>query len=471
MFTKIRIQLRLESAFCVLVVIALFILSFTSYIASAGAPADRVTIDLATQLGAPTYRASGFIYGLSQDGTQPPQNMQSDIKTQFIRAGGAQIGCPNGGWVNGEYTARWNSVEGYYERTHAIGATFILLVHDLWGADAVCNVPFWPGDDDDWTNYINFMTQVINDAMANGMTGSDVQWDLWNEPDLSIFWGRSQSQYLDMWKRGYEMIRAAIPNAIIVGPSTAAQPSLGWFATYLDYINDNNVVPDYLSWHQLVTHSDPQISRAILDDLLSARDISVQGYQVNEYGDCCNNEQQPGPSVWYLGRFERNQIDAARANWSMATGLYAGMGGLVTSSGEPLGVWWAYKRYADITGQLVNVTAGREIDGVAGTDAQMRQAIILLGNRGVTGSVTVEIDSFDSATYLLDDGQVNVLVERMPSGSESVTAPEIVSDELMTVTNNMLTFTVNWTNALDAYSITLTPSNSSRTEPTQLSRP
>jgi hypothetical protein len=59
--------------------------------------------------------------------------MQSDIRTQFIRAGGAQIGCPDGGWVNGEYAARWNSVEGYYERTQAIGATFILLVLDLWG--------------------------------------------------------------------------------------------------------------------------------------------------------------------------------------------------------------------------------------------------------------------------------------------------------------------------------------------------
>jgi hypothetical protein len=300
------------------------------------------------------------------------------------------------------------------------------------------------------------MTQVIDDVIANGMTGSDVQWDLWNEPDLGIFWGRSQSQYLEMWERGYEMLRAAIPDAVIVGPSTAGQPSLGWFTTYLDYVNENHVIPDYLSWHQLVTYSDPQVSRVILDNLLSARDITVQGYQVNEYGDCCNDEQQSGPSVWYMGRFERNNIDALRANWGMAGDLYAGMGGLVTSSGEPLGVWWAYKRYADISGQLVRVTAGSEIDGVAGTDSEMRQSIIVLGNRGASGSVRVEINGFDNTPYLLEDGQVSVLVERMPSGSEVVIAPEIISDELMAVEDNSLIVMLDWNNPLDAYAITLT---------------
>jgi hypothetical protein len=300
------------------------------------------------------------------------------------------------------------------------------------------------------------MTQVIDDAIANGMTDSDVQWDLWNEPDLGIFWGRNQSQYLEMWKRGYEMIRAAIPDAVIVGPSMAMQPGLGWFTVYLNYVKDNHVIPDYLSWHQLVPYSYPQGSRAILDDLLAARDITVQGYEVNEYGDCCNDEQQPGPSVWYLGRFERNHMGALRANWGMAGDLYAGMGGLVTTSGEPMGVWWVYKRYADISGQLVRVTAGRMIDGVAGADSEARQAIIILGNRGVTGSVSVQIAGFDHTPYLLDGGQLNVLVERIPNGSRAVNTPEIVSNELMTVTDNTLALTVDWSHELDAYAITLT---------------
>src|SRR5579884_2517201 len=75
---------------------------------------DSVTVDMASAQGAPTYRASGFIYGIAQDGSQPPNATLSDIKIQALRVGGAQIGCPNGGYVNGQYTARWSAVKAYY---------------------------------------------------------------------------------------------------------------------------------------------------------------------------------------------------------------------------------------------------------------------------------------------------------------------------------------------------------------------
>jgi hypothetical protein len=437
---------------------------FLTCCAQSGGPvytsADSVTIDFATTYGAPTYRASGFIYGLSENGATPAFNLQSDIKVKFIRAGGAQLDCPDGGYVNGKYARRWDSVKDYYARTKAIGAKFILLTHDLWGADAVCNVPHWPGDDGDWTQFTTFMTQVINDAKANGMTGPDVQWDIWNEPDLITpvqFWGRSQAQYLEMWKRAYRQIRAAIPNAVIVGPSTAGQPAVGWlwFNTYLDYVKANSAVPDYMSWHQLTPDSDPQTSKNDLAEMLSARGISVQGYQVNEYGSN-PTEQEAGPSAWYLGRFESLGIDALRANWGMGGGLYTGMGDLTTSADQPMASWWTYKRYADMTGTLAAVVAGSKVDGVAATDSEAKRAIVVLGSRtGVIGAVTVQLNNVPS--YLQSRGKTRVKVERMPEGSGAVSAPTVVSDQAMTVSNNALTLTVNWSNARDAYAIALTP--------------
>jgi hypothetical protein len=134
----------------------------------------------------------------------------------------------------------------------------------------------------------------------------------------------------------------------------------------------------------------------------------------------------------------------------MNTGLYAGIGGLVNGDDQPLGAWWAYKRYADITDQMINVKAGSKIDGVAGTDSVTRKTIILLD------TMTLEIKGFDSIAYLLDSGQVNVLVERIPSGSEVVTPPPMVSNQVLSIIGNTLTLTVDWTNSLDAYSITLT---------------
>jgi hypothetical protein len=418
---------------------------------------STITIDFATQYGAPTYRASGFIYGLSENGTVPAPGLQTDIKTKFIRAGGAQLDCPDGGYVNGQYARRWNSVKGYYARTKAIGATFILLTHDLWGADAVCNVPRWPGDNGDWTEFVDFTTQVISDVKATGMTDSDVQWDIWNEPDLGQFWGRSQGQYLEMWKHAYRQIRAAVPDAVMVGPSTAGQPSSSWswFTTYLDYVKANDVVPTYLSWHQLITSSDPQTSKDNLDELLAARGISVLGYQVNEYGANAA-EQQAGPSAWYLGRFERAGIDALRANWGMGGGLYMGMGDLVTGSGQSLASWWTYKRYADMTGTLAAIVDGSEIDGVAATDAGTKKASVVLGSRaGVTGAVTVQLNNIPS--YLLSSGTTHIKVERIPEGGGAVSAPAAVWEQDMTVSSNALILTVNWSGVHDAYAITLTP--------------
>jgi hypothetical protein len=320
MRTKLRLNKCLAVAFCVL--ISMVLVTQPQFTVPAYA-ADSVTINLASQLGAPTYRASGFLYGISQNGTQPPATVQSDIKTRFMRAGGSQTNCPNGGAVNGDYATRWNSTLAYFRRAQAIGARLIILPSDIWGADAVCTVPRWPGDNGNWTEYTNFLNQLINDVIANGMTGSNVMWDIWNEPELSIFWGRSQSQYLETWRRAYQQIRSRIPNAVIVGPSMAGQPSSGntWFITWLNFVQANNVIPNYISWHQLVTGSDPQTSKNNLDSLLAARGISVQGYQVNEYGANSNGDQDPGPSVWYIGRFERNTMDAVRANWGLSGGL------------------------------------------------------------------------------------------------------------------------------------------------------
>jgi hypothetical protein len=362
--------------------------------------------------------------------------------------------------VNGQYTRRWNSIQGYYAKTKAIGAKFILLIHDLWGADGVCIVPRWPGDNGDWTELTNFITRTILNAKANGMTEADIQWDIWNEPDLITpvqFWGRDQTQYLEMWKRAYQQIRTAIPSAVIVGPSTAGQPSSNWswFSSYLDYVKANNVVPDYISWHQLIPDSDPQISKNELDGMLSARSISVQGYQVNEYGSNAA-EQQAGPSAWYIGRFERLGIDGLRANWGMGGGLYMGMGDLVTSSNQTMASWWVYKRYAEMTGRLVKLTAGSKVDGVAAADSRTAKAIIVLGSRvGVTGPVAVNLNGIPS--YLLNNSSMNVLVERMPAGSGYVSAPTVVLDQVMNVSKNSLSLMVNWSSPADAYAIRLTP--------------
>jgi hypothetical protein len=427
--------------------------------APAHAQVDTMTIDMGLFGGAPTYRASGFIYGLSQDATRPAQSLLTQIKVRTMRAGGSQIGCPNGGFVNGGYTARWNFVRAYFAKARAIGARYSLLLSGLWGADGPCNVPRWPGDNGNWTEYTNFLTQIINDARAAGMTGSDVRWDMWNEPNI-FFWGRSQAQYLEMIRRGTLQVRAAFPGAVIEGPSLAGvpSPSNAWFNTYLNFVRANNVVPNIISWHDLP--GDPATDRTNLDSMLASRGIAIAGVSINEYG-AFGAEQQPGPSAWYIARLERCNCDGARANWGnvgQTPSLYDTLGWLVTANAnQTMGQWWVYKRYADQTGLRTSITPGGSHDGTVFQDSGARRSIAVLGSRanGAQGAVAVRYNRVPS--FLIANGSVNVVVERMPSTNAFVSAPTVVSSSRVAVSGGSLVVTINWTNFNDAYAITLTP--------------
>ncbi|HEX3765578.1 MAG TPA: hypothetical protein VHW23_43080 [Kofleriaceae bacterium] len=448
---------RLRSSLVAGVLVALATLTRSP--APAHAQVDTMTIDMGTFGGAPTYRASGFIYGLSQDATRPAQSLLSQIKVRHMRAGGSQIGCPNGGWVNGAYAPRAAFVKAYYARAKAVGATYSMLLSALWGSDGPCTVPSWPGDNGNWTAYTSFLTQVINDAKANGMTGSDVRWDMWNEPNI-FFWGRSQAQYLEMIRRGTQMVRSAIPGAVIEGPSFAGVPSPSntWFNTYLDFVDANNVVPDIMSWHDLP--GDPATDRSNLNGMLSSRGITIAVVSINEYG-AFGAEQQPGPSAWYISRLERCNCDGARANWGnvgQTPSLYDTMGWLVTANAnQTMGQWWVYQRYAQQTGLRTSITPGSSHDGIVFQDSAARRSIAVLGARanGAQGSIAVRYNRMPS--FLVTSGSVNVLVERMPSTNAFVSAPTVVSSSRMTVSGGTLVVTINWTNFNDAYAITLTP--------------
>jgi len=398
--------------------------------------------------GAPTYLASGFIYGIAKDGSEPPNTMLSEINIKGLRVGGAQTGCPP------NYTARWNAVKAYYAKAKAVGATVLLLVHDLWGADGSCTVSY-PGDNGDWSSYTTFLAQVITDAQANGMTGPDVRWELWNEPDLSIFWKGTQTQWLQMWQHGYQQIRTALPSAVIEGPSLATGPGGSWASAFFDFVKTNNVVPDYVSWHEEGGGNDPVSDTNTAKSAVSSRSITgVKGYDANEYGT--GTEQNPGHSGWFIARLERAGIQGLRGNWGSGTGLYSTMADLTTSSWQANSQWWMYKRYADQTGLRSTVTAGSQVDAVAFQDSAASKSIIVVGNKGgTTGAVNVVIKNIPS--WLQNGTTTKVLLETMPTGSGAVTAPTVVSSAAANVTCNSLTVAINWTTATDGYAVTLTP--------------
>ena len=310
---------------------------------------------------APTYRASGWIYGMTENGSGPPDHFFT--RRQVPGHAGRRRAAAGGGWVGGGYDRRWNATLAQARRTAALGGKFVLLPHDLWGADGapICR---FPGDNGNWTDYDNFLTRLINDVRAAGIT---VEWDIWNEPNITLFWNRPQSQYFELWRRTYQRIRADVPHQLIVGPSCAGVPSTERLVDqYLDYVKANNVVPDIVSWHSLP--GDPVANVATANTTLDSRGIAhPRPYQINEYG--ASNEQNPGDGAWYIARLERAGADGLRANWAGGGNLHNDLASLLpaTRAGQyqPKGEWWVYRFYGSQTGQIVSVTPSPSYDAFA----------------------------------------------------------------------------------------------------------
>jgi hypothetical protein len=419
---------------------------------------ESITVNFSAASGAPTYRASGWIYGMTENASAPADHFYRDVKFRAMRAGGAQLDSP-GGWVSGRYDRRWNATLAQARRTASLGGQFVMLVHDLWGADGFPIARF-PGDNGDWTDYDNFLTRLIGDVRAAGIT---VQWDLWNEPNITLFWNRPQAQYFELWRRTYQRVRAAFPAHLIAGPSCACVPTTtgAWWGQYLDFVRSTNTVPDIVSWHSLP--GDPVANVAAANTTLSSRGIAhPRPYQINEYG--ASNEQNPGDGSWYIARLERAGADGLRANWAGGANLHNDLAGLLVrnSAGQhqPKGEWWVYRFYGSQTGQLASVTPSPSYDAVA--TKTTGSAKILVGGGSTTGNIAVNLQRLDTTSGIVQNNQVRVIAQRIPFNSGgAVQGPVTIQNSVLTLSNNATTVNLPHTNADETFTITLLPPSDS----------
>jgi hypothetical protein len=422
--------------------------------APARAADESISVNFSVAGGSPTHRGSGWIYGMTENASGPADHFYTDVRFRYMRAGGAQLGQP-GGWVAGTYDRRWNSTLAQARRTIALGGQFILLPHDLWGADGY-PISRFPGDNGNWTDYDAFLTRLVNDVRAAGIT---VQWDIWNEPNISLFWNRPQAQYFELWRRTHQRLRAEFPGHLLVGPSCACVPTTtgAWWGQYLDFIRSTNTVPDIFSWHSLP--GDPVANVAAANTTLDARGIPhPRAHQINEYGS--PSEQNPGDGSWYLARLERAGADGLRANWASTANLHNDLGNLLVrnSAGQhlPKGEWWVYRFYGSQTGLVSSVTPSPAYDAFATKAPGV--AKVLVGGGGTTGAIAVALQRLDTTSGIVQNNRVRIVAQRIPhNGGAAVQSPVTVSDTVVTLTNNATIVTLPHTNADDTFTLTVLP--------------
>ncbi|KAH7071243.1 glycoside hydrolase superfamily [Paraphoma chrysanthemicola] len=412
------------------------------------------TVSLASPSGTPSHLASGFIYGIPDNGTSIstaiPDNFYRDFGFRACRAGGAQLVAPNRGWAFGEqeYTGRWASTLSNYRTSRKFGADFIVLVHDLWGADSLeANTISYPGDNRDWSSFERFTDRLISDMQRDGVSDGVVL-DIWNEPDGSNFWNRPFSQYTDYYVRANNKFRARLPNTKVSGPSLARSPKPGdtYWTQWFTAVSQNNAIPDIYSWHSLDSGADPQRDLVTFNNYRTQYNTPVRPIDINEYG--APDEQSAPTSVWYMSRFERTNIRGLRANWASYGNLHDFMANTLGKNGQtyfPNGDYQAYKYYTAMAGTRVATSGSADnlFDVFATKGNGIGSVKILAGNRRNTNTYDITVNGL-SSVGLPNSGTVKIRTRRFNwTGQYS---PVTTTDDLgiveHTYTNNAVTFFV-----------------------------
>lgn len=296
-------------------------------------------------------------------------------------------------------------------------------------------------------------------------TGLKFAYDIYNEPDISLFWPRGvdTTQYFQMWDSAYQEIRRIAPNAQIVGPDFAFTPQRNQseWQTFLSHVKSAGTVPDMITNHDEGDVDDPVTVGQALDSDLSAAGIGTRPLSANEYQPA--DRQTAGVTAWYLARFAQSgYTNAMRGNWvCCTTPNLTGVLTQVNGTWEPTGNWWAMRDYADMTGTLVATSGQVNSTAIsAAEDSSAKRAVAMVGDsNGYTGAASVTFSGFSSVPWLASAGAVNVQVQRIPDQAP-LTAPQTVYDQTVSTAGGSITVPFTFQAAHDAFALYLTPAGS-----------
>ncbi|MYS20371.1 hypothetical protein GTW78_09045 [Streptomyces sp. SID4948] len=432
------------------------------------ATSESLSVNLASPRGAATGVGEGFLYGVSQDATQPSDQYIQPLGITAFRGGG----WFSGGWIKDGYTfgsatqADINSIVSQARRftQPPYHAQYQVLVSDLWGNNGgQPSNEVYPCDNGNCANWVSFIDSTVGALQA---TGLPFAYDIYNEPDISVFWtrGMNSTQYFQMWDTAYKEIRRVAPNAKIVGPSLAFTPQSnpGEWNTWLAHVKAAGTVPDMITNHDEGDVDDPVTVSQSLNSALSANGISARPLSANEYQPA--DRQTAGVTAWYLARFAQSgYTNAMRGNWVCCT--TPNLTGVLTQSGgtwQPTGNWWAMRSYADMTGTLVATSGQVGSTAIsAAEDSANKRAVAVIGDsNGYTGAASVSFSGLSSVPWLANNGSVNVTVERIPDQAP-LTAPQVVYNQNLSTSGGTVTVPFSFQASHDAFAVYVTPAGSS----------
>ena len=405
---------------------------------SSSAATSTLTVDVSAHTGAITYGATGFLYGLGDDGI-PTDTMLAALKPQ-VTAQKAPDGLqhPNGDALK---------VAPQFKRTG--GKDIQIYLQDIYKE--------WPYENLGIADYLTKVDTITRKVVADPNRASYV-YVPFNEPN-AIWYQNNLTGFENDWKSVFQKIRSIDSTARIAGPNYSGYDSSA-YRSFMTFAKANNVLPDVTTWHELgndfftswYTH------HADYRSIETALGISARPIVINEYGRSSGDLGVPGNLVQWITRFENSKVQACLAYWTTAGAL----NDLVTENNKATGGWWLYKWYGELTGDTVAVTpptANGSLQGLATMDTAKKQARVVFGG---SGSVNDVFSTNVVVKGLTASGSFGSTVHATVWGVDSTglaasPGPYAVAEGDYSVVNGQISLPLTGLKGSSAYQVIVTP--------------
>lgn len=186
---------------------------------------------------------------------------------------------------------------------------------------------------------------------------------LYNETDNAVWFGTpspdgtwlmfdeaARLRFYEAWKVTYDLVRSIDPDAMIGGPGYCDY-NYDEIKEFLEYCLENDCMPDVMIYHELGEFSsyywqDHVDEYRELEDDLGISDLPII---VTEYGTMyeCG---APADMMKYITAIENSGAYANAAYWRLANNL----NDTVADNNSPNSNWWLFRWYADMEGYLLD---------------------------------------------------------------------------------------------------------------------
>lgn len=313
-------------------------------------------IDAAVSMGEVSSRATGFLYGVAQDGV-PDRAMTESLDISSVSQkviGGLQhpIGDVD-------------DVSAALDNCDYI-TVYLQDCFDTW---YYCNDEIWDLRKSGEYDHMDFVRNRFLPEVEEKVTelsqkdyADRLVYCIYNEADNGVWFGTmsedgtwlmfdddANQRFYQAWKETYDLVKSIDPDAKIGGPGNCDYDSRE-IKDFLSFCKSNNCLPDVMIYHELGEKSALYWQDHVDDYRSIEKELGMAELPVivTEYGTMyeCG---APADMLHYVTAIEKSGVYANMAYWRLANNL----NDTAADGNSPNSNWWLFRWYGDMEGDLL----------------------------------------------------------------------------------------------------------------------